>query len=337
MNRRKKFIYSLFVVLFFFIFCDLILQFFTKPSYILTTRYGWVLPENTTHQFAREDSPGDIRTVNVQYFQNGFKRWGNVQTNKIKIFIIGDSFTQMNYVSNGEEWYAYLEKSFTNLELFVYGGGGYGNLQEFMILDDFLDVIQPDLILLQFCRNDFQNNLYELDLLTYPCNNHFIRPYLENDKIVYRLPLAYSTIRNYSYFADRLLRIYDVHLAKNISKQDFVSTNTKLLNKKYNTTHEKAKDTTSKILSMFKTRAGVIPLYVFGISDRKELKHIFESNSFTIIPGILEYLRKKKMQGNHITIVNDGHWNKLGNQLVGEKLIQYFSKVEIGNTKLQRK
>jgi hypothetical protein len=31
----------------------------------------------------------------------------------------------MNVVSNGEEWYAYLENAFPAVEWFVYGGGGY--------------------------------------------------------------------------------------------------------------------------------------------------------------------------------------------------------------------
>jgi len=97
--------------------------------------------------------------------------------------------TEAYQVSNGEEWYAYLEGHFSNVEVFVSVVEGYGSLQEYLVLDDYIDTIKPNLILWQFCSNDYDNNLYELDLAGYPYNNHGLRPYLEQGAIVYRLPL----------------------------------------------------------------------------------------------------------------------------------------------------
>ncbi len=125
----------------FLILSDFIIKQLLPPFY-KATKYGWTVHEQII-ETSIVDSPGDNKVITIKYFKNGFKRWGNVSTRKTKMLIIGDSFTEMNWVSNGEEWYSYLEKEFGNLELFVYGGGGYGSLQEFMVLDDFIDIIRP--------------------------------------------------------------------------------------------------------------------------------------------------------------------------------------------------
>ena len=141
-----------------------------------------------------QDTKGNFRKVVNRYFDHGFKRWPKYNDGKPRVLIIGDSFTQMVQVSNGEEWYAYLERAFPDIAFYVFGGGGYGTLQEYMVMDDYFDEIRPDAIIWQFCRNDFHNNYYELDRKDYPYNNHFIRPYLENGNIVYRLPLPFPDI-----------------------------------------------------------------------------------------------------------------------------------------------
>jgi alkylation response protein AidB-like acyl-CoA dehydrogenase len=46
-----------------------------------------------------------------------------------------------------------------SLAVQVYGGHGYGTLQEYLVIDKYIDEIKPDLILLQVCSNDFTNNL----------------------------------------------------------------------------------------------------------------------------------------------------------------------------------
>src|SRR5919198_5960109 len=96
------------------------------------TKYGWTPPENGTRLHRVQDEPGQFHTVENRYFRAGFKRWGNLNSPKTKVFILGDSYTEMTYVSNGDEWYGYLEKAFDTVEWFVFGTGGYGSLQEYM-------------------------------------------------------------------------------------------------------------------------------------------------------------------------------------------------------------
>ena len=65
---------------------------------------------------------------------------GKINTKKRKILIIGDSFTEGVNVNNDEVYYNYLDTN--KYEIFAYGCGGYGTLQEFMIIDEYFDEIK---------------------------------------------------------------------------------------------------------------------------------------------------------------------------------------------------
>jgi hypothetical protein len=177
------------------------------PKVRTPTKYGWdFLPKKESKVI--QDTKDNYRRVSIEYFDYGFKRWPMTKDNA-RVLIIGDSFTAMPFVSNGEEWYSYLERAYQNVRFYVFGGYGYGTIQEYMVLDDHLDNINPDAVIWQFCSNDYENNFYKLDREKYPLNNHGARPYLEDDEIVYRLPLPLETLREISFIADRLLIQYD--------------------------------------------------------------------------------------------------------------------------------
>jgi hypothetical protein len=75
--------------------------------------------------------------------------------------------------------------------IFAYGGGGYGTLQEYMILDRYVDKINPDMVLWQFCANDLIINSHELESASFSNNNQMKRPYYENDQIKWLFPRQY--------------------------------------------------------------------------------------------------------------------------------------------------
>ncbi len=300
-------------------------------------KYGWVVSGNSQSRQVVEDSPGKLVEIKIKYFDNGFKRWGNVNTKKIKMLILGDSYTEMNCVSNGEEWYSYLEKEFKDLELFVYGAGGYGSLQEYMVLDDYIDMIKPDLILLQFCENDFTNNLYDLDMLNYPYNNHSSRPYLVNGAIVYKDPLPFSELRKSSFIVNRILKIYD-KIAFGMAKRDLQAYK-KQRDIQFHNLSKKEKDNfrqlkkesfliTNQIMAMIKKRAGIVPVYFLDISFSvySRAQELCKKNNLIYVPDINESVIASA-KDHKVRVVNDGHWNKFGNKIAGEKLVGYFKRV----------
>jgi GDSL-like lipase/acylhydrolase family protein len=250
---------------------DLFLRLTLPPSYIADTPYGWIRPENHMYVHIVENETGKFREVTTRYFKNSFKRWGDINTHNPKLFILGDSFTEMNWVSNGEEWYSYLERHFSKLELFVFGVGGYGSLQEYMVLDDYIDIIHPDLILLQFCSNDYHNNIYELELWDYPNSNNAARPYLEEDRIVYRLAAPYAELRQYSFIADRLLKEYDRFMWRREQQNRAAAKHRKAeqetepdVAKRLKLLREKATYVTLEIMKKVKKRAKETPIYLFN-------------------------------------------------------------------------
>lgn len=81
-----------------------------------------------------------------------------------------------------------------NAEIFVYGCGAHGTLQEFLALDKYFDRIKPNLVVLQVCDNDFINNSWQLEGLAAYYNDRRIWPYLINGQIEYRYPRAFGKL-----------------------------------------------------------------------------------------------------------------------------------------------
>ena len=88
-----------------------------------------------------------------------------------------------------------------NVEVFAYGGSGYGTLQESLVVDHYLPIVRPDLVLLQVSYNDFINNSFELERASYYNNNFLLRPYLEGDRIRRRFPSRLGGAAGYSRLA----------------------------------------------------------------------------------------------------------------------------------------
>lgn len=338
-SKRKEILLALVSSLLVLIIAELILR-TTPDNSGRIKKYGWAVPSNAKDSKMIEDSPGKRVKVTVEYFDYGFKRWGDPCSQKVKMFIIGDSYAQMSKVSNGQEWYSFLENEL-NLELFVYGAGGHGSLQEYMVFDDFIDKIKPDLILLQFCDNDYENNLYELDLSVYPYNSNGYRPYLENDKIIYRQPAPFCTFRRYSSIADKILQVYDRFMrwkvrrnrqAYNKQRQAKLMGAPEKEKERIRLLREEAFEVTNMIMSMIRKRSQGIPVYLFSVSFSNFKNHFVEKlaklNNFIYIPVIPEFVNAEK-ENICLRVVNDGHWNRMGNRIVGEGLVAYFKKAGI--------
>ncbi len=332
--KRRQFSYIALITVFFFVCVDLLLG-WIYPKIHAPTKYGWSVSENKILKRKIQDTKDNFRKVSVQYYSYGFKRWPVDSASNLRVLIVGDSFTQMNWVSNGEEWYAYLEKAFPYITFYVFGGGGYGTLQEYMIIDDHIDSINPDAIILQFCKNDYANNYYALDKRDYPFNNHHVRPYWENNDIIYRLPLPYPNLREYSFSADRLLHLYDRKrlraatndLSEYRKRRKEEQNSLNLREKKaFELDKRKSVEVTKMLAKQIRSRVGNIPVYFFQACGKltDTDRSICEAGDFRFIENIHGYLKNIESRGVQIRVENNGHWNYSGNEYVGEKLAEYF-------------
>ena len=338
---KKEIFIFLFFLFLSLILAELILRALMPSSYTYDKKYGWARSKPDILKLTIPDRANATSNVTVTYYQFGFKRFGNITSNRTKMFIVGDSFTEMAFISNGEEWYSYIEKEFNNTELFVYGTGGFGSLQEYIVLDDYIDKIKPDIILWQFYFNDFINNDYQSDLGEYPLGNFAYRPYLENGEIVYRLPLPMSFFREHSKIIDLSLKIYD-QFEKRKMENDKRLFFAKIYGENYwnrnfedslifKGSFDRVLKTTSDVFLLARKRAGKTPIYLFSADSRLEKaeKYITSQSNITYISGVSQYIQDMKDDGYRPFVVNDGHWNFEGNRLVGEFLADYFRKEQI--------
>lgn len=132
-----------------------------------------------------------------------------------KILFVGDSITHAHEVSTGKAYYDVFEELVKDqYSVFAAGVGGYGNLQEYLIIKNLHSEIKPDIIFWQLSGNDAINNVFELERSQLNNNNQRPRPYLdiETNEIKMRDPsfwlLEHS--RGFKYFYSQLF-VVDWH------------------------------------------------------------------------------------------------------------------------------
>lgn len=265
---------------------------------------------------------GEITYSTQKY---GFRVFGDTSTDKIKLFVIGDSFTQGHCVSDGKTYYDYLKNHNDNIEIFAYGGGGYGTLQEYMILDRYVDEIKPDIVLWQFCSNDLINNSHELESASFANNNQMTRPYYENGQIKWLFPRQYLGWMDKVIQSSYLLRLLNIRM--NILKAENVGS----IEDDFSADHplfKKAINTTSEIMGLVKKRVGHVPVFAFSIGSWKKIfQDICARNSIHYIDGIETAINQAR--NSNVTVDGapyDTHWNHNGHSIAGQVILSYLEK-----------
>ncbi len=159
----------------------------TFSSITLDEKLGWRATENYHFDGIKRNFDGTEYHATVSQDSNGFRLFGNVSSGKPRIFVIGDSFTQATDVSDDKTYYAVLDRVL-DVEVFGYGVGGYGSLQEFLQFEKYLDLVKPNLIVWQYSTDDLINNSSALESESSINSNGMVRSYLKNDQIEYVLP-----------------------------------------------------------------------------------------------------------------------------------------------------
>jgi hypothetical protein len=78
-----------------------------------------------------------------------------------RIIVLGDSFVSNVAVRDNEVFTEVMERALPNTAVLNFGVNGYGQVQEYLLLQRWLDKLRPDLIIvLIYLRNDFDDNLW---------------------------------------------------------------------------------------------------------------------------------------------------------------------------------
>jgi len=286
---------------------------------------GWQSKENQSWKKSYEGY-GEIVFTTTKY---GFRIFGDPNTDKIKIFVLGDSFTQGTTVNDGYPYYEYLQKNHDNIEIFAYGAGGFGSLQEYMILEKYFDMIKPDLIIWQFCPNDLINNSQALEALSLYNNNQNTRPYF--DYKTGKISLLYP--RKFVGWADKfiqhsnLLKLLSLRLG--ILSGDVSGSIENYLKMDDPLAIETIR-TTSAIMGLVRKKVGNIPIISFQ-TDNEQIKWsgnafsgISSEHSIHYIDNVPEVLLEADAKRIPIYGPDGSHWNETGHSIVGKRILDYL-------------
>ena len=301
--------------------------------YVRDPALGWKMRENMSFDTTETDASGRKHPVHFQTFTGGFRAFGDPRSPRKKLFFIGDSYTAATGVSNDLTYFGRIG-ALKEAEIFAYGGPGYGSLQEFMVLDKYLDAIGPDAVIIQFCWNDFLDNNYNLDPLRSLYNGDFKRPHLDPDHG--------GIVNSYATYGRFFITLPDF-IAENLRILKYINQKVGQLYSRYamadlddieargtgNTEFRKSVEITRSILLEIKARAGSRPVFLFCIPYRQpyydQIRELCRTTGIEFIPGIGEKLVEREKETPLVTKLADlQHLNEEGNRVVFEGINRFL-------------
>ena len=341
----KKIAYILITIFIVLILCTILGELFTRifsngkygkpvipPPYntALKDEYlGWRMTPNYSYTGKMHKSNWEEYDIKLNYDENGFKVFGDTNSTHPKILFIGDSYTACIEVSNEDSFFQIIGDSL-NVEVFSYGHAGYSTLQEYMILDQWLDQIKPDLIVWETCSNDFIGNHEELEKVCgYKVGER--RPYLGDDgQIYYTTPLTSlqwlkKKIHFYAWLDERLAMAKKTLTGEEPHVGEYyIST----FNRQFKP-FDLSVRTTENIIKLAKNRIGASSKVLEFTADnfepqRSEFERIFSKNgnSYTRQPSLA--IAEKEYNGGIVRALDGYHWNNDGHKIVANELIPFI-------------
>ena len=311
------------------------IPFFESPSkgvgpISLDSHLGWRATPNYKQDLS-ESTAKEHRVYRVHRSQStqGFRTYGNAATLRAKLLVIGDSVTQATAVSD-DKTYHWLLGNKLDIEVFAYGAGGYGTLQEYLILDEVYDAIKPTVILWQFCGNDFINNDHALEVESVINNNGWIRPYFEDGQVVLRSPKpaglqAREWVQHHSRFLyfvmnriDRL-RVRSAHETVELAIEQGGFNHHEFV---------RSVEITDKLMGRVRARVGKTPIYAFNCTTDEPYTTAFEAiarhYNIQFWRNVAEAVQDAVNKGEDVFASDGDHWNEYGHSLVAAALLQQF-------------
>lgn len=314
-----------------------------NPYVVRDSEAGW-LPRpsaNVTRQ--ARDLSGRRYEVHYSTDKHGFRTSPKAEDRRPAVLFIGDSFTQAIEVSDDETYHAIVQRELP-VAVHAMGALGYGTLQEFYLLDDWLDTIKPEVVVLQVCSNDFINNHEALEAQSRRNNHGRRRPYLMPDGTIEvrkprdpligpLVPLADHS-RLGAWVLTRLGRMRAAYSP--LSVEDLIMAQGE--------THpgfQESVEITRALLKKLKDRCGDTPLMIMAVGEippfAGAFKKLCDEVGIIHVGGIAAAHREAEKQHKTVRSGDRAHWNELGHQLAAEVVVKALSKQMKLDTNLVRK
>jgi hypothetical protein len=291
------------------------------PIYEYDEDLGWAPIPNISYAFAQESQNGEAYVAHYATNDIGFRLWGDPTSDRSRIFFVGDSFTQDENMSNEAAYYSQVARLLP-AEVFAVGGGGYGTLQEVLMLERYWHDIAPTHVVIQFCSNDFANNHFEMEGFSVVRNQKNFRPYVVDGEVVFRTAGLYRFFYRHS----MLFRFIDQR-AQNLQ---YLRLNgySSLDEKQARVLHYAAVEVTRDILQKAqKLGTDSVKWYMFNCeAASREWMDLAKETGFEPIASVAEAVEAAEMQGLSVRAPDGRHWNNLGHEIAGTVLAKYLEK-----------
>ncbi|MEL6673815.1 MAG: SGNH/GDSL hydrolase family protein [Bacteroidota bacterium] len=292
-------------------------------SFAMDEKLGWKHREG--YQFEREvvDKKKRKSTIRFESAKHGFRLYPEGKKDSTaRLLIVGDSFTQALDVSSEQNYVNRLAEQLSG-EVFAYGMAGYATLQEAMLVEAYVDRIQPDVVLIQFCSNDYLGN--ELQVMRDAFSPEGTRrPYLAGDgSIYYANPLP-----GWRYFVQRtwlISGIYDWFASfRSIESRLKVSAQARITTEgTAYPAYATSVDNTRRILQDLQAKLDPVPLAVFSADLFRPQEPDLDSVCQTLAIPFLRFPDPVMHPPGDLfqNYAGDGwHWNEFGHQIMANQV-----------------
>lgn len=291
----------------------------------LDKELGWKATEHYQEALVERTKNGTLYQVRRSQSQYGFRSFGDVASRRLKVLVIGDSFTQGTAVSDDRTYHARLS-TLLDVEVFAYGVGGYGTLQEFLVFDRYLDLVRPDLILWQYCANDFINNDNELERLSRLNNNGWVRPYWRNGTVQLLSPKESSLqIRDWINRHSRFLYFVVTRLdrLRAANTRDTVEVDIEAEGMRH-AGFARAVVVTDELMGKVRNRAGSRPIMAFSCAETEPYTQAFRNisahHAIVYWDDVARVVQAAEAHGEDVFGADGSHWNERGHELAAQAL-----------------
>jgi hypothetical protein len=343
---QLKYIISSLLISFIFLFIagELITRAFgVTVVYKYDAALGWKPIANFAAKIKVLDHAGERYEIDYSTNESGFRAFGDPESSRKRILIVGDSFTGDPFTSDEEAYFGIVKKKLP-VEVFAIGAGGYGTLQQLLLIEKIAEKVKPDLLVLQFCSNELENNSYFFEGNSIVRNQKNLRPYWVNGEIKYRLRpyspyvLLYRSFRLFR-TVDALIttfqyRFYGSYYPPRYQAHDFfgpADIGSPELREEMAAQRAEAISITKFLMSEMRRVLPNAELVTFTAStaDPEEIaiwEYLAAEAGFHAYLSVGMLVQEAEENGEIVRVQDGAHWNRLGNRIVGEELARIIEK-----------
>lgn len=305
------------------------------PNIEADARRGWRTRPNYHFSGKIQDCKGAYHEISIITDVDGFRIRMPETAGHPRIFFLGDSFTFARDASQ-ESVYYHIAGELLEGSVAAYGTEGYNTLQEYLALDEYIAQVQPDIVVLQVCSNDFIGNSIALTQQSSINQCQVVQPYLGNgNDIIYQnpgerffsklvAPFHLQTLRAIALRLDNWNGVADVerHIETVIAEE---GPNHPLF--------RESVEITRRIFDMLKARCGHIPLLVFNVDEQEPYHSAFagicKELNIPYLHTIPAHITAAASSDVSLFASDCAHWSNSGQVLCGKALAEAIQHLDI--------